>query len=85
MLDHVLQDMKSRFGRQQRLAMKFYTLIPAFIANVTFEELLPAIEKYEMFLSDEVTLLQYSDSGECCKYIFWYLLPNVKSVAPLHS
>ena len=56
MLDHVLQDMKSRFGRQQRLSMKLYTLIPAFIVNVTFEELLPAIEKYEMFLSDEVTL-----------------------------
>ena len=56
MLDHVLQDMKSRFGRQQRLYMKLYALIPAFIANVTFEELLPVIEKYEMFLSDEVTL-----------------------------
>ena len=56
MLDHVLQDMKSRFGRQQRLSMKLYALIPAFIANVTFEELLPVIEKYEMFLSDEVTL-----------------------------
>ena len=56
MLDHVLLDMKSRFGRQQKLSMKLGTLIPAFIANAAFDELLPAIEKYEMFLSDEATV-----------------------------
>ena len=56
MLDHVLLKMKSRFGKQQKLSMKLGSLIPSFIANVAFEELLPAIAKYEMFLSDEVTI-----------------------------
>lgn len=56
MLDHVLADMGTRFGIHQQKSMMLSSLIPAFVTNVTFEDLQPAIDKYDIFLSDETTL-----------------------------
>lgn len=51
MLDHVVFNLKSWFGRQQKLSMKLSLLIPSLTANLVFEELLPPVEKYEIISS----------------------------------
>ena len=51
-LDHVLGDLKERFADHNSAVYCLSTLIPAFIHQYSFDDLLPALEMYDKFVDD---------------------------------
>ena len=57
-LDHVLSDLKERFADQNSAVYCLSTLIPAFIHQYSFDDLLPALEMYDKFVDDNQNKLR---------------------------
>jgi len=52
-LDHVLSDLKERFAAHNSAVYCLSILIPAFFHQYSFDDLLPALEMYHKFVSDD--------------------------------
>jgi len=57
-LDHVLSDLKERFADHNSAVYCLSTLIPAFIHQYSFDDLLPALEMYDKFVDDNQNKLR---------------------------
>ena len=51
-LDHVVNDLKFRFGRQQQLTAGLSKLVPSRMADVQFADIQDTVDKYSILLDD---------------------------------
>ncbi len=62
-IEHILQDMDTRFASHYAAVLKLSALIPKFTANYTFDDLVPALELYGCFVAEKEIV--------CAEFVLW--------------